>query len=122
VSNYNVSVREWEEKIVFLHKIVRGSADKSYGIHVSRLAGVPDWVNRRAEKILERLETKNDVEENREAIKSTGRRSQSGIQLTLFEAEHPLIDRIRTLEPNHLTPIAALEMLQQFKEEVGEGS
>ena len=40
--------------------------------------------------------------------------------MTLFEAEHPLIDRIRTLEPNHLTPIAALEMLQQFKEEVGE--
>jgi DNA mismatch repair protein MutS len=120
VTNYNVSVREWEEKIVFLHKIVPGSADKSYGIHVARLAGVPSWVNRRAEKILDRLETKNDVEENREAIKSSNNRSQSGIQMTLFEAEHPLIDRIRTLEPNHLTPIAALEMLQQFKEEVGE--
>ena len=120
VTNYNVSVREWEEKIVFLHKIVRGSADKSYGIHVARLAGVPSWVNRRAEKILARLETKNEVEENRQTIKSSGDRSESGIQMTLFQAEHPLLERIRTLEPNHLTPIAALEMLQSFKEEVTE--
>ena len=120
VTNYNVSVREWEEKIVFLHKIVRGSADKSYGIHVARLAGVPAWVNRRAEKILERLETKDEVQENRDSIKSSNRRDRSGIQMTLFEAEHPLIDRIRTLEPNHLTPIAALEMLQQFKDEVAQ--
>ena len=120
VTNYNVSVREWEEKIVFLHKIVRGNADKSYGIHVARLAGVPAWVNRRAEKILERLETKDEVQENRDSIKSSNRRDRSGIQMTLFEAEHPLIDRIRTLEPNHLTPIAALEMLQQFKDEVAQ--
>ncbi len=121
VSNYNVSVREWEEKIVFLHKIVPGSADKSYGIHVSRLAGVPTWVNRRAEQILQRLETNNDVEQNREAIKSSGgSQSQSGIQMTLFQADHPLLERIRTLEPNHLTPIAALEMLQEFKDEVSE--
>ncbi len=121
VSNYNVSVREWEEKIVFLHKIVPGSADKSYGIHVARLAGVPTWVNRRAEQILQRLETNNDVEQNREAIKSSGgSQSQSGIQMTLFQADHPLLERIRTLEPNHLTPIAALEMLQEFKDEVSE--
>jgi len=120
VSNYNVSVREWEEKIVFLHKIVRGSADKSYGIHVARLAGVPAWVNRRAEKILQRLETKDDVEENRAAIKSSGGQTSSEIQMTLFAAEHPLLERIRTLEPNHLTPIAALEMLQEFKNEVSE--
>ncbi|WP_075086217.1 DNA mismatch repair protein MutS [Mariniblastus fucicola] len=119
VSNYNVSVREWEEKIVFLHKIVPGSADKSYGIHVARLAGVPSWVNRRAEKILDRLETKNDVDENRKAIKSSGNGS-GGIQMTLFEADHPLLERIRTLEPNHLTPIAALEMLQQFKDEISD--
>lgn len=46
VKNYNVSVREWQEKIVFLHKIVAGAADQSYGIHVARLAGIPDWVNR----------------------------------------------------------------------------
>lgn len=122
VSNFNVSVREWEEKIVFLHKIVRGSADKSYGIHVARLAGVPAWVNRRAEKILQRLETKDDVEENRAAIKSSGQSSGSGseMQMTLFAAEHPLLERIRTLDPNHLTPIAALEMLQEFKNEVAE--
>ncbi len=124
VANYNVSVREWEEKIVFLHKIVPGSADKSYGIHVSRLAGVPAWVHQRAEQILGRLETENDLEKSRETVAAAGasssRKSQSGMQMTLFEVEHPLIERIRTLDPNHLTPIAALEMLQQFKEEVAE--
>ena len=120
VTNFNVSVKEWEEKIVFLHKIVKGSADKSYGIHVARLAGVPAWVNRRAGQILERLETGNDVEHNRDAIRSAQSRSKGGIQLTLFESEHPLLDRIRGLDPNHLTPIAALEMLQEFKDEVSD--
>ena len=123
VANYNVSVREWEEKIVFLHKIVPGSADKSYGIHVSRLAGVPAWVHQRAEQILGRLETENDLEESREAVAAgatSSRTGKSGMQMTLFEVEHPLIDKIRGLDPNHLTPIAALEMLQQFKEEVAE--
>ena len=57
VRNYNVAVKEWEEKIVFLHKIIPGCADKSYGIHVAQLAGVPSLVNLRAEQILKKLET-----------------------------------------------------------------
>ena len=123
VANYNVSVREWEEKIVFLHKIVPGSADKSYGIHVSRLAGVPAWVHRRAEQILGRLETENDLEKSRQAVAAGANASRSGeggMQMTLFQSEHPLIEKIRSLDPNHLTPIAALEMLQQFKDEAKE--
>ena len=54
--NLNVAVREWEEQVVFLHKIVEGAADKSYGIHVARLAGVPREVNERAKEILAHLE------------------------------------------------------------------
>ena len=102
VKNFNVSVQEWDEKIVFLHKIVAGGADKSYGIQVARLAGVPAWVNERARKILEKLEASNDVEENREAIKAADGRTkpnQNGeIQLTLFgPAHHPLVDKIKAM-------------------------
>ena len=122
VSNFNVAVREWEEKIVFLHKIVRGSADKSYGIHVARLAGVPQWVNRRAEAILKRLEGKNDVDENRQAIRSGSESvGDGGIQMTMFGVqEHPLIAKIKKLDPNQLTPLHALEMVNQWQTELSD--
>ncbi|MEM9942286.1 MAG: DNA mismatch repair protein MutS [Planctomycetota bacterium] len=125
VTNFNVAVKEWDEKIVFLHKIVRGSADKSYGIHVSRLAGVPDWVNRRAEQILERLESSGEQEANREAISnasSARNPNQHGkIQMTLFgPAHHPLVDKIKALDANEVTPIGALQMLHQWKSELAE--
>ena len=123
VSNFNVAVREWDEKIVFLHKIVRGGADKSYGIHVARLAGVPSWVNRRAEQILEKLEASEDVESNKEAIKSADRDSSSGgaIQMTLFgPAHHPLVDKIKALDANSLTPINALQILHDWQTELVE--
>ncbi len=123
VSNFNVAVREWDEKIVFLHKIVRGGADKSYGIHVARLAGVPQWVNRRAEQILERLESSGDVENNKSAIQSADRSTKTGgaIQMTLFgPAHHPLVDKIRALDANSLTPINALRILHDWQTELVE--
>ena len=56
IRNLNVAVKEWQEDVVFLHKIIEGAADKSYGIHVARLAGIPSQVNERAKQILARLE------------------------------------------------------------------
>jgi DNA mismatch repair protein MutS len=127
VVNYNVAVKEWEDKIVFLHKIVPGGADRSYGIHVSRLAGVPNWVNQRAEQILEKLESSSDVQRNQQAIASadqpsaSSRRSGGEIQMTLFGLEpHPLLDKIRSLEPTEMTPMNALEMLHQWQQELTE--
>jgi DNA mismatch repair protein MutS len=127
VVNYNVAVKEWEDKIVFLHKIVPGGADRSYGIHVSRLAGVPNWVNQRAEQILEKLESSSDVQRNQQAIASadqpsaSSRRSGGEIQMTLFGLEpHPLLDKIRSLEPTEMTPMSALEMLHQWQQELTE--
>lgn len=122
VKNYNVAVREWDEKIVFLHKIVAGAADKSYGIQVAKLAGVPDWVNRRAEQILGRLEGENESDETRQAIKSSASsQGESGIQLTLFEAiDHPLIEKIKNLDANEVTPMEALEMLNAWKSDLRE--
>ena len=120
VKNYNVSVQEWEEKIVFLHKIVAGAADQSYGIHVAKLAGVPDWVNRRASQILERLESEHSVEYDREKLNgSTNQGSSGAMQLTLFEiADHPLIDKIKKLDANEVTPLKALEMLHEWKQDI----
>ncbi len=121
VVNYNVAVREWDEKIVFLHKIVAGSADKSYGIHVAKLAGVPDWVNRRAAAILDRLENQNDVENNKTAIASGSSSGKTEIQMTLFGVnDHPLIEKIKCLDPNQLTPMNALEMVNKWKDELGQ--
>ena len=121
VSNFNVAVREWEEKIVFLHKIVPGSADKSYGIHVARLAGVPNWVNRRAEQILEKLESSGEVEQNREMITSQGGGSTGPIQMTLFgTTHHPLVDKIKSLDANALTPMNALQILHDWQTELGD--
>jgi len=111
---------------VFLHKIVPGGADRSYGIHVSRLAGVPNWVNQRADQILEKLESTSDVQRNQEAIASTdtalpSRQANGQIQLTMFGMEpHPLLDKIRSLEPTEMTPMSALEMLHQWQQELTE--
>lgn len=126
VANYNVAIREWDEKIVFLHKIVPGSADKSYGIHVAKIAGVPSWVNQRAEQILQKLENSGDVEANQEAIKSidpVANASDAGgrIQLTMFgAAHHPLVDKIKALDANQMTPIKALQTLHQWQSELVE--
>jgi DNA mismatch repair protein MutS len=123
VKNYNVAVKEWAEKIVFLHKIVCGSADKSYGIHVAKLAGVPGWVNQRAEQILSKLESSTEMADNREnlRIRPQQRDASGQIQLTLFgTATHPLIDKIKALDANHLTPMNALEMLHQWKDDLAE--
>ncbi len=121
IRNYNVSIREWEEKIVFLHKIVPGSADKSYGIHVARLAGVPDWVNRRAQQILDNLEnTESSSEAHDRTQNATSRGSgKPEIQMTLFEiADHPLLEKIRRIDTNHLTPITALKTISDWQEEL----
>ena len=110
IRNYNVAVKEWNDDIVFLHKIVAGSADKSYGIHVAKLAGVPDWVNRRASKILAQLESSQPDSPDLDQVAT---KANQQIQLTLFgETTHPLIDKIKKMDTNHVTPMSALELLQ----------
>jgi DNA mismatch repair protein MutS len=122
VRNLNVAVREWEENIVFLHKILPGAADKSYGIHVARLAGVPREVNERAKQVLAQLESEHLDEEGRPKVAALGakRRPKRDLQLTLFNAEHPVVDELRSLDVNALTPLAALLKLKQLQEQAGE--
>ncbi len=122
VTNLNVSVKEWEDHVVFLHKIVPGAADKSYGIHVARLAGVPRDVNERAKQILAQLEAEHHDDRGRPRI-GAGRstRQRGDIQLTLFApVEHPLLDSIRSIDVNRLTPLDALQLVQKWQEELHE--
>ena len=120
VSNLNVAVKEWEENVVFLHKIVSGSADKSYGIHVARLAGVPREVNERAKQILTQLESESLDAQGRPRVGRTGQgRTRQDLQLTLFAPpENPLLEEIRQLDVNRLTPLEALQQIDAWKQKL----
>jgi DNA mismatch repair protein MutS len=120
VRNLNVAVKEWQDDVVFLHKIVDGAADKSYGIHVARLAGVPPRVNERAKQILARLEQEHLDGAGRPKIPPPHFDRPGGdIQLTLFgPAEHPLLEEMRQMDINQLTPLQALTQLEAWKKQL----
>jgi len=136
VANLNVAVQEWEGQVVFLHKIVAGAADKSYGIHVAQLAGVPPEVNERAKEILAQLESQSgkrqaesgDSDENSSRRLDAPHRTPSSngqhLQMTLFEtADHPLLDTIRGVDLNTKTPLEIQQLVQRWQEQLsGEGA
>ena len=121
VANFHVVVREWKDDLVLLRKVVPGRADRSYGIQVARLAGLPAPVVARAREILTGLE--------RDELSRGGRPSLSGAppdrqQLGLFAApaaqDDPLRTRLRSLDVDRLTPLQALTLLAELKDEAGE--
>ncbi|HLE16149.1 MAG TPA: DNA mismatch repair protein MutS [Anaerolineales bacterium] len=107
VRNYNVAVSEAEGKVVFLHKIVPGGADRSYGIHVAQLAGLPRPVIQRAGEILKELEAT--------AAKAVRLDPQVAQQLSLFLETNPLVEELQSLDMNALSPIEALNRLYEWK-------
>jgi DNA mismatch repair protein MutS len=114
VKNYNVAVKEWKDEIVFLHKIVPGSTDDSYGIYVARLAGIPPEVIKRSQQILIQLELQGNLKEK---IFSRSKENQ----LDLFTTpEEPLLEQIKSIlqamDINSLTPLQALNRLQELRE------
>jgi DNA mismatch repair protein MutS len=117
VCNMNVAVREWNDEIVFLHKIVEGGTDRSYGLHVARLAGVPHELIERAKEILRDIE--DDAEDLAPRIARNGRsggRRSGERQLGLFEARPSPIEReLAALDLDHLTPVEALALLAGWK-------
>ena len=118
VANLNVAVKEWNDEVVFLHRIVRGGADKSYGIHVARLAGIPAEVNERAKDVLSQLEADHRDAFDRPTIQTPGSNSANNqYQLTLFGfADHPLIEEVQALDINAMTPLDAIQFLQSAQE------
>ncbi len=119
--NWNVAVREQDEGIVFLHRIVEGAADKSYGIHVARLAGLPPSVVERASVILRTLEQEHLDESGRTHIPPRPKWQGQERQLGLFGPEsHPLLDEIRELDLERMTPLDALTELHRLREKLSE--
>lgn len=122
VKNLNVAVREWADDVVFLHKIIDGAADKSYGIHVARLAGIPREVLERAKEILAQLENEHlDAQGHAKIARRPKVRSNGRLQLTLFAAaEHPLLDEIRQLDLNTTSPLEALKLMEQWQQRLSQ--
>jgi DNA mismatch repair protein MutS len=120
VANYHVAVREWRDEIVFLRKVAPGRSDRSYGIQVARLAGLPRGVVDRAREILQALERDELVRGGRPSISRTDHEPQQ--QLGLFQAPDAaaerLAERLRGLDVDHLTPVAALTLLSELKAEL----
>jgi DNA mismatch repair protein MutS len=107
VRNYNVAVSEADGSVVFLHKVVPGGADRSYGIHVAQLAGLPHPVVQRASEILKQLEASSG-----KAVRLDPRMPE---QLALFPETNPLLDELKNLDMNSLSPIEALNKLYEWQ-------
>ncbi|HET8798446.1 MAG TPA: DNA mismatch repair protein MutS, partial [Thermoanaerobaculia bacterium] len=120
VANFNVAVKEWNEQIIFLRKVVEGAADKSYGIQVAKLAGIPHSVIDRAREILDTLERKE-----RDVVEETRRRAggPSTRQLGLFgtpasPSEQAVVAALREMDLNGVTPLEALNKLYELKQKL----
>jgi DNA mismatch repair protein MutS len=116
IVNLHVAAREYRDEIVFLHKIVPGRSDRSYGIQVARLAGLPPAVVSRAAEILTSLEQDELARGGRPSL--SGRASTTQHQLPLFQPPappHPVVQRLKALDVDQLTPIDALNLLAELK-------
>ena len=107
IRNYNVAVTETDGKVLFLHKIIPGGADRSYGIHVAQIAGIPGTIIQRANQILIDLEASSGHQYKINPISSQ--------QIALFPETNPLLDEIKSLDINQISPIEALNKLYEWK-------
>lgn len=116
IHNYNVSVKEIGQKIIFLRKLVRGGSEHSFGIHVAKMAGMPPSIIQRANQILQQLEKTNQKGE-----KSVNHltNQEEGVQLSFFQLDDPVLENVRdtilSIDINNLTPIEALNKLNDIK-------
>ncbi|HKB72426.1 MAG TPA: DNA mismatch repair protein MutS [Thermoanaerobaculia bacterium] len=119
VANFTMAVREWEGKVVFLRKVVPGGADRSYGIHVAELAGLPEAVIARAREVLANLEEQElDVRGLPKFARKEGEAPKDG-QFLLFAGQEELVlEKLREVEIDQLTPVAALSLLASLQDRV----
>ena len=127
IKNYNVSVREADGRVIFMRKLVRGGSEHSFGIHVAQIAGMPKSIVKRANEILKQLESKEDRGErntNTNTLSSPitnhpSSEQREGMQLSFFQLDDPVLcqvrDEILGLDINNLTPVEALNKLNEIK-------
>ncbi len=109
VRNLNVAVSDEGGQVVFLHKVIEGGADRSYGIHVAQLAGLPPAIVHRAQDVLKELESGADNQDPGD------KRQVGGAQMAIFAESSPALDKLKTIDPNSLTPLEALTVLYELK-------
>ena len=119
IKNYNVSVKEVDGKVIFLRKLERGGSEHSFGIHVAKLAGMPKSIVKRANTILNQLETDNRQQGISSKPTAEIASNRDGMQLSFFQLEDPVLcqvrDEILNLDVNNLTPLEALNKLNDIK-------
>jgi DNA mismatch repair protein MutS len=120
IKNYNVSVREKDNKVIFLRKLERGGSEHSFGIHVAKMAGMPKSVVKRANEILTKLEANNRQQDIEATQNATSKQvSAEGVQLSFFQLDDPVLcqirDEILNLDVDHMTPIEAINKLANIK-------
>ena len=120
IKNYNVSVKEIDNKVIFLRKLMRGGSEHSFGIHVAEIAGMPKSIVRRANVILKQLEADNsNVGSVGKPSAQTLNQSREGMQLSFFQLDDPVLSQVRDeilgLDINNLTPVEALNKLNEIK-------
>jgi DNA mismatch repair protein MutS len=119
IRNCNVAVREWMDEVVFLHRILPGGTDKSYGIHVAKLAGLPKSILARSNEILEELESAFAKEATGERLAKHKTKEPDGD--ALFVQKHKsVLDKLASTDVNNLTPIEAINLLSQIKREIAD--
>jgi len=122
VKNYNVSIKELGTRVVFLRKLVRGGSNHSFGIHVAAMAGMPPSVVQRAKEILRQMESNHQPETLSKPLRTIGTKRE-GLQLSFFQLDDPVLKQIRdeiaNIDINQLTPLEALNKLNEIKKFTG---
>jgi len=122
VKNYNISVKELEDKVIFLRKLVRGGSEHSFGIHVARMAGMPKSLVNRAGEVMGELEESHDNRTLSRPVKGLAEKRE-GLQLSFFQLDDPVLKQIRDeivrVDINNLTPLEALNKLNDIKKLIG---
>jgi DNA mismatch repair protein MutS len=121
IKNYKVDVREYSDKVIFLHKVLPGFADHSYGIQVAQMAGLPEEVTERAKLVLKNLESSELVVRDKGLIFGSEKTKEEMVQMAMFEVkDDKLRTELRTLDIEHMTPMEAMQTLAALKKKVEE--
>jgi DNA mismatch repair protein MutS len=116
IKNYNIAVKEWNDEIIFLRKLIEGGTNRSYGIQVARLAGIPDKVVKRAKVVLSRVE---EGENNLRNMAVSEKKQKGPVQMDLFRRpELEVTDKIQHLDISRMTPLDALNYLSKLQEKL----
>lgn len=120
IKNFNVSVKEIQNSIIFLRKLIPGGSEHSFGIHVAKMAGMPNKVLKRANEVLKKLESSNV---NEKVVDTTQKITEENLQLSFFQLDDPILEAIREelldIDINTLTPVEALMKLNDIKRKLG---